>query len=101
MPDFVDRQSTKSASTGHPDATEEIPDSFGITARGWQIFALIVISAKPNKQIAFDLGITEGTVKAYLSQFSRALGLKNRTDMSRWWVAHCEDMGDLVRRDKL
>ena len=33
----------------------------------------------PNKQIAFELGLTEKTVKAYLSMLYRKLGVSSRT----------------------
>lgn len=42
------------------------------------IFELLV-DGRPNKQIARELGIAEGTVKAQLRQIFRKLGVKNRT----------------------
>jgi len=39
-----------------------------------------VIQGKPNKVIARELNIAEGTVKAHLSQLFRVLGVKNRTE---------------------
>ena len=32
-----------------------------------------------NKQIAFDLGVTEATIKAHLTTVFRKLGVQNRT----------------------
>ena len=32
-----------------------------------------------NKQIAFDLGVTEATIKAHLTSVFRKLGVQNRT----------------------
>lgn len=36
--------------------------------------------AKPNKQIAFELGITETTVKAHVTNIYRKLGVRNRSE---------------------
>lgn len=38
------------------------------------------VQGKPNKVIARELGISEGTVKAHLSAAFRALGVHNRTE---------------------
>lgn len=38
------------------------------------------VKGRPNKVIARELGISEGTVKAHLSAAFRALGVKNRTE---------------------
>jgi len=35
-----------------------------------------------NKQIAFDLGITEATVKGHISALMRRLGVRNRTQVA-------------------
>ena len=34
---------------------------------------------KLNKQIAFDLGVSEATIKAHLTSVFRKLGVQNRT----------------------
>ena len=34
-----------------------------------------------NKEIAFELGITEGTVKQYIDLLHRKIGARNRTDI--------------------
>jgi DNA-binding NarL/FixJ family response regulator len=38
------------------------------------------VQGKPNKVIARELKISEGTVKAHLSSSFRALGVANRTE---------------------
>ena len=40
---------------------------------------MLLTEGKPNKQIAFELAVTEATVKAHLSQIFRKLGVKSRT----------------------
>lgn len=50
-----------------------------LTPRENQVLAL-VRRGKPNKLIAFDLGISEGTVKVHLRSIMRKLGAHNRTE---------------------
>jgi DNA-binding NarL/FixJ family response regulator len=40
---------------------------------------MLLTEGKPNKQIAFELTVTEATVKAHLSQIFRKLGVHSRT----------------------
>lgn len=51
----------------------------GITQRQMDVLRC-VIQGKPNKVIARELNISEGTVKAHLSQVMHALGARNRTE---------------------
>jgi DNA-binding NarL/FixJ family response regulator len=39
-----------------------------------------IAEAKPNKRIAFELGITETTVKAHVTNIYRKLGVRNRSE---------------------
>jgi DNA-binding NarL/FixJ family response regulator len=41
---------------------------------------LRIRAAKPNKQIAYELGITETTVKAHATNIYRRLGVRNRAE---------------------
>ncbi|MBU3079483.1 helix-turn-helix domain-containing protein [Sphingomonas quercus] len=41
-----------------------------------------VYSGLPNKQIAFDLGIAEATVKAHMTALMRKLKVRNRTQVA-------------------
>ena len=41
-----------------------------------------VHSGLPNKQIAFDLGIAETTVKAHMTALMRKLNVRNRTQVA-------------------
>ena len=55
----------------------------GLSFRETQIVDL-VREAKANKQIAFELGLTEGTVKEYLYHIFRKVGVTNRTELALW-----------------
>jgi DNA-binding NarL/FixJ family response regulator len=46
----------------------------------------LVSQAKPNKEIAFELHLTEGTVKEYMNRIFRKLGVANRTQLAVWAV---------------
>jgi len=51
----------------------------GLSARQMDVLRC-VIQGKPNKVIARELDVAEGTVKAHLSSVLRALGARNRTE---------------------
>lgn len=48
--------------------------------------ARLVAEAKLNKEIAFELHLTEGTVKEYLNRIFRKVGVKNRTELAVWTI---------------
>jgi DNA-binding NarL/FixJ family response regulator len=52
-----------------------------LTPRQGQIVSLVAQGLK-NKEIAFSLGITEGTVKVYLYKLFKKLGVNDRLDMA-------------------
>jgi two-component system, NarL family, nitrate/nitrite response regulator NarL len=52
-----------------------------LTPRQGQIVSLVSQGLK-NKEIAFSLGITEGTVKVYLYKLFKKLGVNDRLDMA-------------------
>jgi len=55
------------------------PDAeLGLTARQLDVLRLLALG-KPNKVIARELGVTEGTVKVHLLAVFRALDVRNRT----------------------
>jgi len=62
--------------------SEHVP-SRELSFRERQIVQLIQ-QAKANKEIAFELSLTEGTVKEYLYHIFRKLGVRNRTDLALW-----------------
>lgn len=54
-----------------------------LTFRERQIIEL-VYQAKYNKEIAYELCLAEGTIKQYLNNLFRKLGVKNRTGVALW-----------------
>ncbi len=55
------------------------------TFRERQVIEL-VIKAKLNTEIAYELHLTEGTIKEYLNRIFRKLGVSNRTELAVWWL---------------
>jgi RNA polymerase sigma factor (sigma-70 family) len=53
-----------------------------LTPRERQIVALVT-QGQPNKQVARQLAVTEGTVKVHLHHIYRKLGVRNRTALTR------------------
>ena len=60
-----------------PEPSKDVRLSF----REQQIVSLIR-QAKTNKEIAYDLCLTEGTVKEYLHRIFRKLAVTNRTELA-------------------
>lgn len=60
-----------------------------LTPREKQIVDL-VSRAKLNKEIAYELHLSEGTIKEYLNKVYRKLGLKNRTELAVWVLLNPE-----------
>ena len=54
-----------------------------LSVRETQVADLIQ-QAKSNKEIAYELGLTTGTVKEYLFHIFRKLGVSNRTELALW-----------------
>lgn len=50
--------------------------------------AALVWDAKANKEIAYELHLTEGTVKEYLNHIYAKLGIGDRMQLMRWWLEH-------------
>ena len=50
----------------------------------------LVTKAKLNKEIAYELHLSEGTIKEYLNRVFRKLGVKNRTELAIWAIARQE-----------
>ena len=58
-----------------------------LTLREKQIVDLVK-EAKLNKEIAFVLHLSEGTIKEYLNKIFRKLDVKNRTELAVWSLSH-------------
>jgi DNA-binding CsgD family transcriptional regulator len=65
------------------------PISRNLSFREKQI-AQLVSKAKLNKEIAFELRLTEGTIKEYLNRIFRKLEVKNRTELAIWALQNPE-----------
>ncbi|MFO7581418.1 response regulator transcription factor [Guyparkeria sp.] len=63
------------------DCTELQPQFARLTVRQKEVMKLVA-NAYSNYQIACELGITENTVKLYVSQILHTLGLSNRTQIA-------------------
>jgi len=48
----------------------------------------LVKQAKANKEIAYQLHLSEGTVKEYLNRIFRKLAVSNRTELAVWALTH-------------
>ena len=48
----------------------------------------LVRQAKANKEIAYELHLTEGTVKEYLNRIFKKLGARNRTEVAIWAMSN-------------
>ena len=58
-----------------------------LTPRQGQIVSMVAQGLR-NKEIAFSLGISEGTVKVYLHKLFRKLGISDRLDMALYARRH-------------
>ena len=66
-----------------PRMREEREATRRLSMREQQIVQLIQ-QAKSNKEIAFDLHLSEGTVKEYIRNIFRKLTVRNRTELALW-----------------
>ncbi len=65
------------------------PVSKVLTIRQKQVVALVV-RGKLNKEIAFDLHLSEGTIKTYLSAIFDKVEVTNRTELAVWALTNRE-----------
>ena len=61
-----------------------------LTPRQKQIFDLLLTGAS-NKEIGYQLGITEGTVKFYTTETYRAVGVSSRHELLGRRIVELED----------
>ncbi len=70
-----------------PKETQRTPLAPHLSFREKQIVNL-VRQAKANKEIAYELHLTEGTIKEYLNRIFRKLGVRSRTELAIWAVTN-------------
>lgn len=58
-----------------------------LTKRQQEVFALIV-KGLCNREIAFLLGISENTVEQHIRSIYKKLGIRNRVEAVRLYMAH-------------
>ena len=58
-----------------------------LTFRENQLVALVA-KGFPNKRVAFELGLTEGTVKEYLNRIYIKAQVGNRTQLAVWFLSN-------------
>jgi DNA-binding NarL/FixJ family response regulator len=66
-----------------PKLLKRKPVDRTLSVRDKQIIGL-VRQAKLNKEIAYELHLTEGTIKEYMNRIFRKTGVKNRTELAVW-----------------
>ena len=58
-----------------------------LSFREQQVVSLVA-AAKLNKEIAFELHLSEGTIKEYLNRIFKKLGMSNRTELAVWTITN-------------
>ncbi len=70
---------------GQPDLRPDEADTAvriaGLTPQQFRVFVMIA-EGLLNKQIAYELGVSEATVKAHMTAIMRKLGVNNRTQVA-------------------
>ena len=57
----------------------------------------LVCEGKSNKEIAFEMGLAEGTVKEYLFIIFKILGISNRTELAMWEVRRLKFIEESIK----
>ena len=65
-----------------PRVTIRKPEECGRLSNREQQIVELICHAKTNKEIAYELCLTEGTVKEYLHHIFRKLNVTNRTELA-------------------
>ena len=76
-----------------PKDRESTPLSQHLSFREKQIVDL-VCQARQNKEIAYQLHLSEGTIKEYLNRIFRKISVKNRTELAVWALTQRVSVGD-------
>jgi DNA-binding NarL/FixJ family response regulator len=86
----LDRKERICSACRKPKRSTAEPLKRHLTLREKQIIALVK-QAKLNKEIAFLLHLSEGTIKEYLNKIFRKLDVKNRTELAVWSLGHAAE----------
>ncbi|HEV7372334.1 response regulator transcription factor [Arenibaculum sp.] len=79
LPPSVIGADTAAATTANGGAPQRIAATAQLlTQRQWEVLSCLR-EGKSNKQIAYELGLSEGTVKIHVTAIFKTLGVKNRT----------------------
>ncbi len=70
--------SADTAAAAQPEADAARSGAHLLTQRQWEVLNCLR-EGKSNKQIAYELGLSEGTVKIHVTAIFKTLGVKNRT----------------------
>lgn len=72
-----------------PKARASRPLSKRLTLRENQVVDL-VCQGRLNKEIAFQLHLSDGTIKVYMSKIFQKVGVSNRTELAIWALTRRE-----------
>lgn len=78
LPPSVIGADTAAAATGVHEVPKQATGAHMLTQRQWEVLNCLR-EGKSNKQIAYELGLSEGTVKIHVTAIFKTLGVKNRT----------------------
>ncbi len=79
----------------HARCHRELVLGHPLSPRESQIVELVA-DAKMNKEIAGRLGLSEGTVKTYMSGIFAKTGMSNRTQLAVWWIRKSDNPSKTV-----
>ena len=80
-----------------PKERDGKPTSQHLSFREKQIVDLIC-QARQNKEIAYQLHLSEGTIKEYLNRIFRKISVKNRTELAIWALTRRVSVADTSLR---
>ena len=69
------------SSATDPSPIVRVPEQYRLRVTGTG--GALIREGVSNKEIAYRLGVTEGTVKAHLTTIFRVLGVANRSEAAR------------------
>jgi DNA-binding NarL/FixJ family response regulator len=81
----------------NPEQRVKKPLNPNLSFRERQVVRL-VSQAKLNKEIAYALHLSEGTIKEYLNRIFRKLGMSNRTELAVWALTNLPQQTDEALR---